>query len=211
MMRILFYGDSNTWGYNAHTGMRYANRFTKQIQKAFPEDEILEEGLCGRTLCHSDPYSLEERNGSKTISMVLKTHEPLDLVVILLGTNDAKRAYGTNALTSLEKGMDLFMHEAMDPDNFKRSIQMPRFLMVTPPKLHKEYASCMRTRIHFGQEGYEMLEQSAKPLKKMADKWQCDFLDLENIRAGKLDAIHLDEEGHCQVAEKLIKKLGEYR
>ena len=35
MMRILFYGDSNTWGYNAQTGMRYANRFTKQIQKAF--------------------------------------------------------------------------------------------------------------------------------------------------------------------------------
>jgi len=56
-----------------------------------------------------------------------------------------------------------------------------------------------------------MLEQSAMPLKKMADKWQCDFLDLEDIRAGKLDAIHLDEEGHCQVAEKLIKKLGEYR
>ena len=78
-------------------------------------------------------------------------------------------------------------------------------------ELHKEYASCMRTRIHFGQEGYEMLEQSAMPLKKMADKWQCDFLDLEDIRTGKLDAIHLDEEGHCQVAEKLIKKLGEYR
>ena len=55
--------------------------------------------------------------------MVLKTHEPLDLVVILLGTNDAKRVYATNALTSLEKGMDLFMHEAMDPDNFKRSLK----------------------------------------------------------------------------------------
>ena len=211
MMRILFYGDSNTWGYNAMTGMRFPNRFTKQIQKAYPEDEILEEGLCGRTLCHSDPYCFEERNGLKTVSMVLKTHEPLDLVVIILGTNDAKRVYATNALTSLEKGMDLFMHEAMDPDNFKRSLKVPRFLIVTPPKMHKDYALCERTKIQFGQEGFDMLEYSDKPFRQIAKKWQADFLDLEDLRAGKLDAIHLDEEGHCQMAEKLIQKLGEYR
>ncbi len=210
-MRILFYGDSNTWGYDANTGMRYQNRFTKLVKEAFLEHEIIEEGLCGRTICHSDPYSLEERNGAKTISMVLKTHEPLDLVIILLGTNDAKRVYGTNSLTSLEKGMDLFMHEAMDPDNFKRSFQRPKFLIVTPPKMHEEYALCQRTKIHFGQEGYEMLEHSSCSLQQVAKKWDADFLDLEDVRAGRLDGIHLDEKGHRLLADKLINKLGEYQ
>lgn len=210
-MRILFYGDSNTWGYDAKTGMRYERRFPVWIREAFPRHEILEEGLCGRTICHSDPYSLEERNGARTISMVLKTHAPLDLVVIMLGTNDAKRVYGTNSLTSLEKGMDLLLHQALDPDNFKHSPHPPKILVVCPPKMHTDYENCLRTRIHFGQEGFTMLEQAAKPLQTVCQKWKVDFYDPQTIRAGKLDALHLDEEGHKELAQKLIQKIGEYR
>lgn len=210
-MRILFYGDSNTWGYNAQTGMRYEKRFPALIRQAFPEDEIIEEGLCGRTLCHSDPYSLEERNGAKTVSMLLKTHVPLDLVVIMLGTNDAKRVYGTNALTSLEKGMDLLLHQVLDRDNYKHCLQVPKVLVVCPPKMHLQYQQCPHTFIHFGQEGFDMLEQAARPLQTVCEKWKVDFLDPQNIRAGELDALHLDEKGHQELACKLIEKLGEYR
>ena len=64
-MRILFYGDSNTWGFNAQTGMRFENRFTALLQKRMPHDTIIECGLCGRTICHDDPYALEQRNGAK--------------------------------------------------------------------------------------------------------------------------------------------------
>ena len=45
-MKILFFGDSNTWGYNAKDASRQPNRFTQLVKKAFWEHEIIEEGLC---------------------------------------------------------------------------------------------------------------------------------------------------------------------
>ena len=69
-MKILFYGDSNTWGYDAKDASRQKNRFTQFIKQEFSQHEIIEEGLCGRTLCLDDPYD-EDRNGTKMISMVL--------------------------------------------------------------------------------------------------------------------------------------------
>ncbi len=210
-MRILFYGDSNTWGYNAQTGMRYENRFTALLQKRMPQDTIIECGLCGRTICHDDPYALEQRNGAKTIAMELKTHVPLDLVVIMLGTNDAKRVYGTNALTSAEKGMDLFLHEALDPDNYKHTDKTPLFLVLCPPKMHPNYSEILRTFTNFGEEGYQMIETMASRLQPVCQKWKVDFRELENVTAGAFDALHLDETGHQRMAEQLLLILEEYR
>ena len=102
-MKILFYGDSNTWGYDAKDASRQKNRFTQFIKQEFSQHEIIEEGLCGRTLCLDDPYD-EDRNGTKMISMVLKTHAPIDVVFIMLGTNDAKRQFSTNSI-SLESSL----------------------------------------------------------------------------------------------------------
>ena len=65
-MKILFYGDSNTWGYDAKDASRQKNRFTQFIKQEFSQHEIIEEGLCGRTLCLDDPYD-EDRNGTKMI------------------------------------------------------------------------------------------------------------------------------------------------
>ena len=80
-MKILFFGDSNTWGYDAKDASRQPNRFTQLVKKAFSEHEIIEEGLCGRTLCLNDPYD-EDRNGAKMISMVLKRMLPLMLCLL---------------------------------------------------------------------------------------------------------------------------------
>lgn len=210
-MRILFYGDSNTWGYDAQSGLRYTDRFTALIQKACLEDEIIEEGLCGRTICHEDPYSFEQRNGTKTVSMVIKTHVPLDLIVIMLGTNDAKRVYGTNAASSIEKGMDMLLHEVMDPENYKHASKKPKILVLCPPKMHPGFRDREFTWANFSEEGYRIIENMKEPLKRVCEKWKVDFYDLEDVVAGEFDALHLDLQGHQKIAEKLIPKLGEYR
>ena len=44
-MKILFYGDSNTWGYDAKDASRQKNRFTQVIKQEFSQHEIIEEGL----------------------------------------------------------------------------------------------------------------------------------------------------------------------
>ena len=50
-MRIMFFGDSNTWGYDPETSLRFTNRYTQLIQSELNDDVIIEEGLNGRTLC----------------------------------------------------------------------------------------------------------------------------------------------------------------
>lgn len=73
-MNILFYGDSNTWGFqgdNPKVRLAYAKRF--------PQHYIIEEGLPGRTICFDDPLD-SGRNGMETLPMLLQTHEPLDFV-----------------------------------------------------------------------------------------------------------------------------------
>ena len=131
-MKILFYGDSNTWGYNALDASRQKNRFTQLIKQSFKEHEIIEEGLCGRTLCLDDPYD-EDRNGAKMISMVLKTHAPIDVVFIMLGTNDAKRQFSTNSI-SIEKGIRTLLYKALNPEIYRDGSKLPKFFVVCPPK-----------------------------------------------------------------------------
>lgn len=94
--RILCYGDSNTWGrIPSRMGMeRYPiqTRWTGILQETLGEDyEIIEEGLGGRTTMVDDPRpEFPERNGLKTLSILLETHLPLDLVIVMLGTTDTK-------------------------------------------------------------------------------------------------------------------------
>ena len=52
-MKILFFGDSNTWGYDAKDASRQPNRFTQLVKKAFSEHEIIEEGLKWSTVYSS--------------------------------------------------------------------------------------------------------------------------------------------------------------
>ena len=53
-MRILCIGDSNTWGYNPVNGRRFEKRWPKILGEMMPDSEIIEEGLCGRTVISRD-------------------------------------------------------------------------------------------------------------------------------------------------------------
>lgn len=52
-MKILFFGDSNTWGYDTKNASRQPNRFTQLVKKVFSEHEIIEEGLKWSTVYSS--------------------------------------------------------------------------------------------------------------------------------------------------------------
>ena len=89
---ILCFGDSNTHGYNSKTGGRFTveERWTKLLQRKLGDDYyVIEEGLSGRTTSFEDPV-FEGLSGLNAIYPCMMTHEPLDLVIIMLGTNDTK-------------------------------------------------------------------------------------------------------------------------
>lgn len=205
-MKMLFFGDSNTWGYDAKDASRQKNRFTQLIKERFNEHEIIEEGLCGRTICLDDPYD-DDRNGAKMISMVLKTHAPIDVVFIMLGTNDAKRQFSTNSI-SLEKGIRTLLYKALNPEIYRDGSKVPQFFVVCPPKMNRDGLKNERTQANFGQIGFEILNNSKPYLEKGCSGLGVDVIDT-NVVAGNIDGIHMDESGHRQVADALISVIQE--
>ena len=96
---IVCFGDSNTHGYCAMNDGRFDEneRWTCFLQKNLGEDYlVLEEGLSGRTTCFNDPL-FEGLSGLDYIYPCLMSHEPVDLLVIMLGTNDTKERFGFKA------------------------------------------------------------------------------------------------------------------
>lgn len=94
-MNILCFGDSNTYGYRPDGSGRFGadTRWTGLLQKKLgTNDRIIEEGLCGRTTVFSDELR-EGRRGLDTIGILLESHAPVDLLILMLGTNDCKTRY----------------------------------------------------------------------------------------------------------------------
>ena len=125
-MRIVCYGDSNTWGFNPLTGKRYEKPYPVLLRELFPDDEIISEGLNGRTMVYDDPFG-KDRNAKKDIQRLIKTHLPIDVLIIMLGTNDAKRIFSTNP-TSLQKGMRALIYQVLDADLYRSGFAMPIFV-----------------------------------------------------------------------------------
>jgi len=102
---ILCLGDSNTHGYCADPndcadhGIRFNEdeRWTCRLQKALGEEYLVtEEGLSGRTTVFVDPLH-ESMDALSVAYALLKSHEVIDLLIIMLGTNDVKERFGASA------------------------------------------------------------------------------------------------------------------
>ncbi|HKQ31741.1 MAG TPA: GDSL-type esterase/lipase family protein, partial [Thermodesulfobacteriota bacterium] len=94
MKSVLCYGDSITWGFNPADGTRFAfdDRWPGILQSELgPGYRIIEESVPGRTTNWDSPY-LPDRNGRKSLPLALESHMPVDLVILMLGTNDLWKA-----------------------------------------------------------------------------------------------------------------------
>ena len=134
MRHILCYGDSNTWGYTPGTGERHAPdvRWTGVLRRLLGEGwEVLEEGMNGRTTVFDNPMS-PGRNGSAYLLTCLETHKPLDLVILMLGTNDLRftDAWGAaEGAAALVKKIRLYNRMEESTHIFPGK---PRILLIAP-------------------------------------------------------------------------------
>ncbi|KKB09540.1 SGNH/GDSL hydrolase family protein [Devosia chinhatensis] len=93
MKTILAFGDSLTYGADPHGGPRHAyeDRWPTALERGLAgQARVIAEGLGGRTTVFDDFSSAADRNGARVLPTLLDSHKPLDLVVIMLGTNDLK-------------------------------------------------------------------------------------------------------------------------
>src|SRR6266516_109080 len=96
---ILCFGDSNTWGYPPGGGERLPRdiRWPGALQRLLGEGyHVIEEGLNGRTATVEHPW-VEGRSGRPYLLPCCRSHAPLDLVIIYLGTNDLADRYQLSA------------------------------------------------------------------------------------------------------------------
>ena len=137
---IVCFGDSNTHGYCADPrdcadgGDRFNEneRWTCLLQKALGEEYlVLEEGLSGRTTVFTDPLH-ESMAGLDTAYSCLMSHEPVDLMIIMLGTNDTKERFGANA-AAIAVGMERLLLKCKSVPAWRGG--KPNFLVVCPPPL----------------------------------------------------------------------------
>jgi lysophospholipase L1-like esterase len=101
-VRILVYGDSNSWGYlDDGSGIRHAERWpvmmAQHLRQAGIAAELVEECLPGRTSNIDDPQEGAWCNGHTPLKAILLSQQPLDQILIMLGTNDMKARFGRDA------------------------------------------------------------------------------------------------------------------
>ncbi len=100
-VRILIYGDSNSWGYlDDGQGRRYERRWPMEMCRHLSEMlplTLIEECLPGRTTDLNDAVMGSGFNGRAYLETILRSHQPLDHIVIMLGTNDLKARFNRSA------------------------------------------------------------------------------------------------------------------
>jgi lysophospholipase L1-like esterase len=185
---ILCYGDSNTWGYNPATQGRYGRdeRWTGVLRQELGEGYVVvEEGLNGRTTVWDDPIE-EYRNGKEYLIPCLSSHMPIDLVVILLGTNDLKARFSVPAC-DVATGAGVLVDIVTKSDTGP-SGGAPAVLLVAPPPIAElgEFAEAF-------EGGKEKSLFLSRYFRLVAEERGCALLDAaEVITSSELDGIHLD-------------------
>ena len=206
--RIVCFGDSNTWGYNAETGERFPEgvRWTSRLQEFLGDDfQVIEEGLCGRTSVVDDPL-FEGLNGFSYIYPCLMSHSPLELVIIMLGTNDTKERFGLTAYNIAQGITRLALKAKASPVGING--KGPKVLVIAPPPIGSGYIT---TEIGspMGKDCDKKSEELPKHLQKLLEAEDIEFLDT----AGKVnmnqnaDFMHLDETGHEQLSKLVFDKI----
>lgn len=208
---IVCFGDSNTHGYCARTGGRFdeTRRWTCLLQEKLGEDFlVLEEGLSGRTTCFEDPIH-EGLSGLDYIYPCLMSHEPVDLLVIMLGTNDTKERFGSSA-ACIALGLKRLINKAAATADCWRDGKT-EILIVVPQNIDKRYEDS-DVGATMGRGCAEKSEGLAEAYGKMAELTGCHYLDANEIVTAEpndIDYMHLTEEGHRQLAEGLAEKVRE--
>ncbi len=206
MKTIMFFGDSLTWGYDAVSTRRYPprERFTGILSEKLQNCKIIEEGLKGRTNALDDPIELG-RNGYKALPMLLCTHDPIDIFVIMLGTNDVKRKFNNSAV-EIAKALEMNIQMVQSP-YFWGGIKAPEILVVCPPGVNENYIGDIMEG-YFDETSIKISRELDREYQKIAETYKCWYLNaMDYTEPCKEDGVHLDREGHKKLAGALEKDL----
>lgn len=204
MKNVLCYGDSNTWGYAPGIGerftweLRWPGILQQTLGKTF---HIIEAGLNGRTTVFDDPDKAG-CNGLTSLGPMLESCPLLDVVILMLGTNDLKHHLDVRAIETAQ-GIERLI-EKIEADSERKIQDTPKILIVSPPGIRA--GSLMSGSLFQG--ALEKLREFPRLFSEVADNKGCYFLDAAQfVKPSTVDGVHLDERGHARLAQVITRAL----
>ncbi len=201
MKHVLCFGDSNTWGWDPvgsatdrvprrhGVGVRWTGVAQAELGVGY---RVVEEGLNGRTTVFEDPVE-PGRCGRGYLKPCLLSHQPLDVVVLMLGTNDLKAIFSV-AVEDIGEGVALLVRTIQGSGTGLGGLA-PRVLLVSPPPVG-----------NFGHVPELEEKFAGAPLKsrrlpalyeEVARGLGCAFLDSQTIvEPSAVDGLHLEAAEH---------------
>ena len=211
MKNILCFGDSNTWGFipesitESHPrrhphDVRWTGVLARELGEGF---KVIEEGQNGRTTVHDDPFALV-RNAKAVLPAILESHKPLDLVVLMLGTNDLKNVFGVSP-SEIAVGVKVLAQTILTIDP-GLSAKPPRLLLMCPPTVGPlSHLPDLEAKLTDAQNRSQQLP---KHYEAVAAALGCAYLNTQEIIApSPVDGIHLDAAAHQKLGQAVAAKI----
>jgi lysophospholipase L1-like esterase len=199
MKTILCYGDSNTWGWDPATQTRLPRdeRWPGVLRRELGEGYlVIEEGLPGRTTVWDDPIE-GYKNGKEYLIPCLETHRPIDVVILMLGTNDLKVRFSLSAY-DVANGAGVLV-DIVQRSDAGIGGKPPQVLLLAPPPLGQlsEFAEMFGGAVARSRGFSDHYE-------RVAEEYGCAFFDTsEVIVSSDVDGVHLERSEHRKMGQAL--------
>jgi lysophospholipase L1-like esterase len=210
---LLCFGDSNTWGFEPGTMARYGRDvrwpgvLARELGSAW---HVVEAGLNGRTTVFEDP--LGDLCGKRHLGPTLASAAPVDVVVLLLGTNDLKTRFGVSAY-EIAEGAGLLVDLVRGSRHGPRG-SAPGVLLVAPPPiapvdgLEARDPHAFEGAAESWRDAVETSRAFAAQYARVARVRQVPFLDAGTwVTSSPDDGIHWPPEGHAALGRAVAERV----
>jgi lysophospholipase L1-like esterase len=211
MKTIVCFGDSNTWGAIPLQGPKFEILRRFNMEQRWPgvmrnllgaEYWVIEEGLCGRTTVCEDPVE-RYKCGKEYIVPCIQSHTPVDLVTVMLGTNDLKKRFSLPAF-DIAKGAGVLVDRVWKI-NYPFGCRAPWVLLIAPPPIRE----VGRLQEIF-EGGAEKSLKFGTYYADIAETLGCSFIDAGKIISSSPDdGVHFGVVEHAKLGKAVAEKVRE--
>jgi len=207
MRSVLCFGDSNTHGQipGGSPLERFSGpeRWPGVLQKKLGAKwHVIEEGLSGRTTIRDDPVEGEFKNGRRYLTPCMQSHAPLDLIIIMLGTNDLKRRF-SQPPSEVAMGIGCLVYDIKELSPGPGG-KVPEIMIIAPPPMLddlKEWSSIF-------DGAPEKSRALALEFEIMADSLEVHYFDAASISScDPADGFHLSAEANQALGRAIAQEI----
>ncbi|GAB2710511.1 GDSL-type esterase/lipase family protein [Nocardia thraciensis] len=204
---ILCFGDSNTFGQRSEGSGRWPAdvRWTGRLQQLLGNGySVIEEGLGGRTTDLDYPER-GDRNGRTYFQPCLRSHSPLDMVVVMLGTNDLKSRFNRGP-EEIATALDGYI-DNIESTAWTRTGGVPIVLLVSPIYIDATQPGFCESSSEYDANSVRKSRKLGAPISRVADKRNTMFVDAAAVARPGYDGVHLSHDSHEPLARLIAQEI----